>query len=250
MLQTTCLAINTWPPPYQIRFSRKAKYIQFKITSAAGLEIVIPYLKTRVNIPALLAEKRSWLEQHLAHSQQAVPAKATTEQLPKILPLNAIAEIWQISYVETKTKSIKLLEQPGYHLTCYGRLNASVIQTRLINWLKKYAAQKFAGKLASLSHKTAITYKKLAVRGQKTLWGSCSAQHNISLNFKLLFLPASSFNYVLLHELCHIKHLNHANKFWQLLTEYDSNALAHDQALKHGDQYVPQWVLNFAKNNS
>jgi len=248
MPQKDC--INIWPPPYTIRLSNKAKYIHLRITPVAGLEIVIPHFRKRFNVLALLEERRSWIEKHLVPIQQTVPVKSTINQLPKILPLNAIHEIWQISYLETNNKNIKLLEKPGYHLTCHGQLNAKIIQILLINWLKKHAAKKFAIKLESLSNKTSISYKNLTVRGQKTLWGSCNTKQNISLNFKLLFLPSSVFNHVLLHELCHIKHLNHSNKFWHLLAQYDNNSLEHNKELKHGDQYVPQWVLAFAKHSS
>ncbi len=244
MLQKDC--INTWPPPYKIRMSHKAKYIHLRITPTTGLEIVVPSCRKRFNIPMLLEERRAWIEKNLKLMQQSAQNKSTAHQLPKILPLNAIHEIWQISYIETNSKNTKFLEKANYHLTIYGELKASIIQALLINWLKKRAKKVFSTKLAAFSNKIIMPYQNLTIRGQKTLWGSCNAKRNISLNFKLLFLPASVFNYVLLHELCHTKYLNHSNKFWDLLAQYDNNYLSHDKELKNGDQYVPQWILNYS----
>jgi predicted metal-dependent hydrolase len=239
-----------WPPPYTIRQSPRAKHVYLRITPATGLEVVIPSFRKRFNIPLLLAEKRNWIEKNLHLLQQLAPKQATTTYQPKILALNALAEIWRVSYITANTNKFELYEFAKQHLALAGKLpadeaTARIIQALLINWLKQRAKAIFPIKLSSISQKISLPYQQVTIRGQKTLWGSCNSKQNISLNFKLLFLPTSIFNYVLCHELCHTKHLNHSAKFWDLLSKYDKNCLAHDQELKNGDQYVPQWLLNF-----
>lgn len=236
---------DIWPPPYTIRFSKKAKYISFKITPQQGLEVIVPSFRKRFNILALLEERKIWIKKNLVLMQQTTSKKSTKQQLPKILSINAAQEIWHIAYIEADNKNIKIIEQKNY-LTLYGKIEPVAVQAILIKWLKKYARHFFHLKLAHLSKKTSLTYQQLTIRNQQTLWGSCNTKQNISLNFKLLFLPMALANYVLLHELCHTKYLNHSNRFWHLLTQYDSNYTYHDRELKHGDQYVPQWVLNWS----
>lgn len=236
---------DIWPPPYTIRFSKKAKYITLKVTAEIGLEIIVPSFRKRFNISKLLEEKDSWIKKNLADIQQAIQ-QSTKQQLPKILPLNAIQEIWHITYIDADNNNLKLTEK-DHQLILQGKINPISTQEILIKWLKQYAKKKLSIKLTSISNKTNLNFQRLNIRGQQTLWGSCSSKHHISLNFKLLFLPVALANYVLLHELCHTKYLNHSNNYWCLLKQYDNNYQHHEQALKNGDLYIPRWILNWCK---
>ncbi len=65
-----------------------------------------------------------------------------------------------------------------------------------------------------------LPYNRAAFRCQKTKWGSCSSGNNISLNINIAFLPVHLQDYILLHELCHIRHKNHSKRFWAQLDHY------------------------------
>jgi hypothetical protein len=79
------------------------------------------------------------------------------------------------------------------------------------------AAERLKTLLSELARKHGFTYNQVSVRGQKARWGSCSGRNNISLNYKLIYLPAHLQEYVLLHELVHTIHKNHSKRFWQRL---------------------------------
>lgn len=80
-----------------------------------------------------------------------------------------------------------------------------------IFFLNKYAA------------KIWFSYQKLTIKTFKTKWGSCSSNQNISLNFKLVHLPIKFLEYVVIHEVCHLKEKNHGKIFWNLVEELCPN---------------------------
>jgi len=61
------------------------------------------------------------------------------------------------------------------------------------------------------------SFSKINVKNQKTRWGSCSNKGNLSFNYKMLFLSPEARDYIIVHEICHLKELNHSNKFWDLV---------------------------------
>jgi predicted metal-dependent hydrolase len=62
-----------------------------------------------------------------------------------------------------------------------------------------------------------VVWKDVVIKNQKTRWGSCSKKGNITINYKILYLPRKLQDYVIVHEMCHLKEFNHSKKFWRLL---------------------------------
>ena len=82
------------------------------------------------------------------------------------------------------------------------------------------AQEELFSRLEHFSDKYNLSYRRAAFRCQKTRWGSCSSQNNISLNINVVYLPNHLQDYILLHELCHIRHKNHSHAFWGKLNTY------------------------------
>ena len=62
-----------------------------------------------------------------------------------------------------------------------------------------------------------VSWNDVVIKNQKTRWGSCSKKGNLNINYKILYLPRKMQDYVIVHEMCHLKEFNHSKKFWRLL---------------------------------
>jgi len=88
---------------------------------------------------------------------------------------------------------------------------------------REYAERKEEARhliLSRLSHFNQFynfTYNRVAVRNQKSRWGSCSSKKNINFNYRLVLIPPYLADYVIVHELCHLGQMNHSQKFWDLV---------------------------------
>lgn len=80
--------------------------------------------------------------------------------------------------------------------------------------LRTLASEVFRARAEFFAPQIGVTYTKIAVRDQKTRWGSCSSAGNLNFNFRLLLAPPEVLDYVVVHELCHRKEMNHSPAFW------------------------------------
>jgi predicted metal-dependent hydrolase len=79
-----------------------------------------------------------------------------------------------------------------------------------------------------------FSFNKISIRNQKTRWGSCSRNGNLNFNYKLFSLPEKLADYIIVHELCHLKEFNHSAKFWSLVESFLPDYAESRKALKKG----------------
>ncbi len=109
----------------------------------------------------------------------------------------------------------------------------AALEKRYINAAKEY----FPKRAAYFQQFTGGTYNRITIRDQKTRWGSCSAKGTLSFNWRLMLAPPAILDYVVVHELCHLTHMNHSPAFWQAVGEvYPDYRIARKWLKDHGQE--------------
>jgi predicted metal-dependent hydrolase len=96
--------------------------------------------------------------------------------------------------------------------------------------------------LERLARETGLRYRNVAVRAQRSRWGSCSSQGDISLNYQVLFLPPELARHVLLHELCHTVRLDHSPRFWRTVERFEPELPRLRAEMRRAWSHVPAWL--------
>ena len=104
-------------------------------------------------------------------------------------------------------------------------------QTQL-KTLQQQAKAVFAARVAHFAPRVGVSPGHVTVRAQKTRWGSCSAKGNLNFNCLLLLAPQAVLDYVVVHELCHLKEMNHSTRFWALVAQHIPDATQRKKWLK------------------
>ena len=116
----------------------------------------------------------------------------------------------------------------------------SEIQRKALESRYKEAALSYIPKRAAYYNTiTGGTYKRISIRDQKTRWGSCSSKGTLSFNWRLMLAPPAILDYVVVHELCHLTHMNHSKAFWQAVeAAYPDYRNARKWLKEHGRELV------------
>jgi len=232
-------------PSYIVRRSKRAKRVQLSITPAEGLVVVIPDRYSADRIPAIVTERRAWIEQTL---EQMADDRAFFEQrnseplLPETIELRALGERRTVIYRQSSSGRVHAREQGPYRLVLSGGFDDQRAQRALRRWLVRRTRSDIVPWLNELAESRSLGVTGVSIRNQRTRWASCSVDGKMSINQNLLFLPRRLVRLVLLHELCHLIEMNHSARFWQLVEQEEPDLVALDEELDGAWKLIPRWA--------
>lgn len=235
---------------YTVKTHPRARHVRLRFDPVAGLLITVPRRFDQRQLPALLAERRGWIEEVEArHARLRASRDAAVLGLrPERIELPAVDEQWTVDYQHKARSRLGLDVDAGRSRLCLRlpeapetELDARVAQ-RLRRWLLDHARARLEPWLHALAAQHGLRFATLSVRNQRSRWGSCSARGAISLNARLLLASPEACRSVLLHELAHTVHLDHSPAFWALVARLDPNHRAHEAELKQLGPQLPDWL--------
>lgn len=103
------------------------------------------------------------------------------------------------------------------------KVNEFDFELSRIPYYKKEAREILKERAEAISKEIGVKYKRIRLSSAQKRWGSCSIFGIVNLNWRLIFIPEKVRNYVVLHELVHLKHMNHSKAFWKEVEKHDPN---------------------------
>jgi predicted metal-dependent hydrolase len=240
-------ALETGWPEVSVRVGPRARRVRLVISAAEGLVVVVPRGFDHSRIPDIIADKKAWIERTWeriggAHRPQAGVAPS----LPDRILLSAVDEEWYVEYRPASFGNAQVTLRPARADLCMciegGREDPEACRQLLRRWLARRARAALVPWVDTLSSNHGLHFERVSIRHQRTRWGSCSCRGTISLNARLLFLPADLVDYVLLHELCHTVEMNHSPRFWRMLETHCPGSVEYRKRLRTAGDYVPAWL--------
>lgn len=225
----------------QLRTSTRARRMRIDVSADRGVVVVVPRGTPARMIRQFVDEKRGWIDRarDRVDAEAALRDPAETGALPERLRLRALGVEYPVVFSSADRPRV---DCDGGRVHVRGNAEDCDRRAAIVRWLKGQAREHLSPWLERLAGEHAFVYQRVAVRGQRTRWASCSGRGTISLNYKLLFLPPRLVNHVLLHELAHTRHLDHSPQFWRLLHRLDPDAEHNHAALNRARRWLPRWV--------
>lgn len=220
---------------YSLRVSHRAKYAKLLIKPYGGLEVVIPRQFPKHAVEGLIRQHQDWITRQLQKRQLLNPRP----DLPREVYFAIDTSRTEVIYTaEFDSRGINI---PGQLSIEKGSYEDNIRLLR--RWVRREAWRRLPSMLARLALQTGLDYNKISIRSQKTRWGSCSSSGTISLNDQLLFVPGDTVEYLMIHELCHRRYLNHSPKFWRLVEQHCVDFSVHEAVLNQARKTIPEWFL-------
>ena len=198
--------------PYSLIYSNKARYLRIQIKIKGEIEVILPPGFQVADAESVMQQKHSWIKKRLEL------IKRTENRFYLLGHEIKVTQNYDL-FIKRHKISIK-----DHHLKIISPSGAIEDTVTIYNtWLRKLAKKSLIARVHTIADNLNFEIGRISIRGQKTRWGSCSKTGNLSFNYNLLKFRKEVVDYVIIHELCHLKQMNHSEKFWKLVAGFSPN---------------------------
>jgi predicted metal-dependent hydrolase len=195
----------------RVRESERARTARIILGPRRPLEVIVPRGTSDSDVDGFLEQKRRWIERKVAAAREVV-ARA-----PR-LTLNRYGVVWlegRALAVERRNGRRAVAAMSDGRLVVSG--SAAGSGAAIERWYRREARRRVEAVVRREADRLGLEYKSISIRDSRTRWGSCSAQRNLSFSWRLAAAPPEVLEYVVVHELCHLRVPSHQKPFWRLL---------------------------------
>jgi predicted metal-dependent hydrolase len=222
---------------FAVRVSARARRLTARVHVGGRVEIVVPVGVKPHTVRDFVQRFTPWIDRKVAAMQCFA---APSEAVPRSIEFGFTGEAFAVEWRRAARRGLE--EAPGRVVVhapdergARGLLQA---------WLKRAAYERLSPRLLELAADLNYSVARVAIRCQRTRWGSCSTRGTVSLNCSLVFLRPEVVRYLFVHELAHTKHMNHSANFWRLVEKIEPDYRRLDRELLAGWRTVPVWIFS------
>jgi len=215
--------------------TKRRKTASIKVIDGA-VQAIVPDQLSDGRIEELIQKRTPWIRQKLRQQSETVIPKS--KEYVSGESFTYLGRNCRLKVLSGNNREVKL--KGGY-------LNVSVskkskdgdIRNALIEWYEEHALDRLTEKTNRYAKIMGVSPNSISVRDYKSRWGSCSSKGEISYNWRIIIAPHHIVDYIVVHELCHIKHPNHSPAYWKSVKREISDYEVYRQWLKeHGSSLV------------
>lgn len=194
-----------------IRRSR-SKTARLQVNNGA-VSIVVPFELPQARIKKILTEKNRWIKEKLYLHQQAMPVSSKEFINGEAFPY--LGRNYRLKIKFGAFAPVKLKQ--GFLIVTLPKESASpeLIRNALVRWYSQQALQRFTEKVERYAKIIGVSPNSVEIKAFKSRWGSCGVNGDILFHWKVILAPHRIVDYVVVHELCHLKHHDHSPAFWK-----------------------------------
>lgn len=214
----------------EIKRSNRVKSVTITVEESSVL-VAVPRLLELERIKKLLKNKKQWIKEKVALHHEAQPK--SNKEFVSGECFSYLGRNYRLKVNQGYYKPAKLING-RFSVTLFaGTDNADLIKESLLAWYEKHAEIKFNEKVKRYSDIMNVKYNSVGIKNYKSRWGSCTAEGDITFNWKVIMAPNRIVDYVVVHELCHLIHHDHSPKFWREVERFMPDYLECKEWLKH-----------------
>lgn len=221
---------------YEIKRSKR-KTMELSVYPDGRVVVKAPERISVQRIEEFVAQKAEWIQEKTAlisERQKAYPDRIYEEgtaipYLGKSYQLHLILHEEEDAWIQLEGNSLEVHTPSA---------EQAVIQYLLIYWYKENAKKFIKSRVKHYSQLLGETVEAVRIKDQKTRFGSCSSKRNLNFNWRLMMAPKEVLDYVVIHELCHLKYMNHSKEYWSYVESVMPNYREYDNWLKENGSYL------------
>lgn len=208
------------PQPFQItvKASKRRRTFAMRVTDTGDVLVFTPQRIAQKTVIKLIKDHESWLFEQLAKAPKlSLSFKAGDT-------LFYMGERRQLRFEISSKKSVQLVASDILVKNTENALiSEKTVQAQIEKWYISTARDIIEDRVYFYAKLIGKTVNTVRMKNTQTRWGSCSSKQNININWRLIMAPFEVMDYVILHEVCHLKHLNHSLSFWKLVKQIMPN---------------------------